>query len=87
MSVRNGFTIEIYGFTQSTYLLARAAHDNHRARATMSKDSRIEDDGRMSPEIWLTTQQLVCQHLTDLLCSLTREGIGRGQHSIVSTAL
>ena len=27
MSVRNGFTIEIYGFTQSTYLLACATHD------------------------------------------------------------
>ena len=48
---------------------------------------------------WLTAQQkdeiqdnddkkrLACHHLNDLLCSLTRERIGKGQHSVVSPGL
>ena len=81
MSVRYGFTIEIYRFTHSLCTsLARAAHD---AIAVEVEDSRTEDD-RISPEIWKTLKQrmkddnddkkqLVCQHPSHLLRSLTRE--------------
>ena len=52
MSVRNGFTIEIYGFTHSLRTsLARAAHD---AIMIGVKVLRIEDDVRTSSEIWNT---------------------------------
>ena len=48
MSVRYGFTIEIYGFMHSLRTsLARATHD---AIAVKVEDLRIEDDARTSPE-------------------------------------
>ena len=50
MSVRNGFTIEIYGFICVVYVpLARAAHDA--ARRLRSRARKIEDDARKSPDV------------------------------------
>ena len=52
MSVRNGFTVEIYGFRHSLRTcLARDAHDAI-AMGVMSRfrTRRIEDDARTSPE-------------------------------------
>ena len=60
MSVRYGFTIEIYGFMYSlpTYLLARAAHDAIvrwcMARRSRLRTRRTEDDTRTSPDVWKT---------------------------------
>ena len=52
MSVRYGFTIEIYEFTHSLRTsLARAAHD---AIAIEVEDSKTEDGARTSPETWKT---------------------------------
>ena len=76
MSVRYGFTIEIYGFMHSLRTsLARATHD---AIAVKVEDLRIEDDARTSQRHRrrLTAQQederrqdnsrLACQHPTSL---------------------
>ena len=64
---------------------------------------RGQNEARMSPDVygrWLTAPQkderrqdngdkkrLACHHLSDLLCSLTSEWIGGGQHGVVSPAL
>ena len=54
MSVRYGFTIEVYGFmhTLRTFL-ARAAHDAMTGHIEV-EDLRIEVNARTSPEIWKT---------------------------------
>ena len=61
MSVRNGFTIEIYGFKHSlrTYLLARAAQDAI-AQWHGASRSRIEHDARTSPDVWKTVNCSGC---------------------------
>ena len=47
MYVCHGFMVEIYRFRHSLRTcLARAAHD--------SRTWRIEDDARMSPDVWKT---------------------------------
>jgi len=97
MSVRNGFMIEIYGLMHClrTYLLAHAAQD---AIASIWK---IEDDARMSPDVWKTVncstkderqdnsdkKRLARHNPSDLLRLLTHERIGGGQHGVVSPAL
>ena len=49
MSVRNGFTIEIYGFAHSLRTsLARAAHD------AIDIAMRSRDNARTSPDVWKT---------------------------------
>ena len=90
MSVRNMFTIEIYGFMHSLHTFWHMP-----LRMPFHNGMEIEVDGR-----WLTAQQkderrqdnsdkkrLVHHHPSDLLRSLTREQIGGGQHGIFSTAL
>ena len=99
MSVRNGFTIEIYGF-YFIHLLARAAQDaivrwrEDRLGRYKTTPERVQVYGRR-----LTAQQkderqdnddkkrLARHHPSDLLSSLTRERIGEGQHGVVSPAL
>jgi len=54
MSVRNGFTIEIYGFMHSLrtfwhVLFRMPSHDGMESR---SRTRRIEDDARTSPDVW-----------------------------------
>ena len=50
MSVRNRFTIEIYGFLHSLRTFV-ACHD---AITVEVKDLKIGDDARMSPDVWKT---------------------------------
>ena len=90
MSVRNGFTIEIYGFMHSLrtfwhVLLMMPSRDgmeievDGRRLAAEQKDERQQDNG--------DKKRLACHNLSNLLHSLTREWIGRGQHGVVSPAL
>ena len=50
-----------------------------RCLTAQQKDERRQDNG--------DERRLARHHLSDLLCSLTRERIGGGQHGIVSPAL
>ena len=90
MSVRNRFTIEIYGFMHSLYTfwhlpLRMPSRDgleievDGRQLAAQQKDKRRQDNG--------DTKRLACHHLSDFLHSLTHEWIGGGQHDVVSPAL
>ena len=52
MSVRYGFTVEIYGFRNSLRTcLARAAHDAIVRWRSKPRTQRIEDDARTSPDV------------------------------------
>ena len=90
MSVRNGFTIDIYGFMHSLrtfwHLPLRMLSHNGmeievdgRRLTTQQKEERRQDNG--------DKKRLACHHLSNLLHSLTREWIGGGQHGVVSPAL
>ena len=56
MSVRNGFTIEIYGFMHSLRTFWHVPSGCHRAMAWRSRSRtwKIEDDARTSPHVWKT---------------------------------
>ena len=90
MSVRNGITIEIYGFMHSLRTLwhvplrmpscdGMEIEVDGRRLAAQQKDERRQDNG--------DTKRLARHHQSDLLHSLTREWIGGGQHGVVSPAL
>ena len=57
MSVRNGFTIEIYGFMHSLCTFGMCCSGCHCAMVawrSMSRTRKIEDDDRTSPDVWKT---------------------------------
>ena len=83
MSVRNGFTIEIYGFMHSLRTLwhvplrmpscdGMEIEVGGRRLAAQQKDERRQDNG--------DKKRLAHHHPSNLLHSLTREWIGGGQH-------
>ena len=88
MSVRNGFTIEIYGFMHRvrSFGTCRSGWNRTMALAWRSRlrARRIEDDARMSPDVWKTVncstwKALKCQthgtavHVIVLVCWLETE--------------
>ena len=56
MYVRNGFTIEIYGFLHRVRTFGMCRSGCHRAMAwrLKSRARKIEDDARMNPDVWKT---------------------------------
>ena len=60
MSVRNGFTIEIYGFMHSLCTFWHGRGQDAIARWRMAlrrsrlRTRKIEDDARTSPDVWKT---------------------------------
>ena len=90
MSVRNVFTIEIYGFMHSLRTfwhvpLRMPLRDSMeievdgRRLAAQQKDERRQDNG--------DKKRLARHHPSNLLRSLTREWIGGGQPGVVSPVL
>ena len=103
MSVRNGFTIEIYGFMHSLRIfwhmpLRMSSRDGMEQGMEIEvedseqrpNESRCMEDAQQKDERRQDnsdTNRLVRHHPSDLLCSLTREWIGGVQHCVISPAL
>ena len=76
---RNGMEIEVEDSEDRRQRQNKSRCSYGRQLTAQQNDERRQDNG--------DRKRLACHHPSDLLCSLTRERIGGGQHGVVSPAL